>query len=243
MKTFAQKKFTLIELLVVIAIIAILAGMLLPALNNARESGRQANCISNKKQVGLYLAIYFQNNDDFILAHRVGGTPSTLYYARYNGSVPETTFVNYYKCTSLRDNDDWKPGNQYFTLGIPLTTIYGKDDGTIRAKVTKIKAPSSKGYMFANKRAYYVHTSSTATDDTRFHGRHNGRGVILYIDGHVTAEKEDYIRNIFASKSTEAPVLSEINKSLCSDKKGYCFGNSPFLFAYKCCLLYTWTEL
>ena len=205
-----RMRFTLIELLVVIAMIAILAGMLLPALNNARESGRQANCISNKKRVGMFLAMYFQQYDDFILAHRVSDVPSTLYYARYNGTVPESEFVKYYKCPSLKE-EDWISGKRFYSFGMYLHGIYGKDDGTIRAKVTKIKAPSSKGYMFENKRAYYVHTTTDTTTDTRFTGRHNGRGVILYVDGHATAEKEDQIRDIIANKSTEIPVLTNDN--------------------------------
>ncbi len=65
--------FTLIELLVVIAIIAILAGMLLPALNNARTRARSIKCISNLKQLGVSFIMYADANDSFYPTVRATG--------------------------------------------------------------------------------------------------------------------------------------------------------------------------
>ena len=206
------KKFTLVELLVVIAIIAILASMLLPALNTAREKAKAILCASNLKQVGSSFVMYLNDSEDTFPASYTGtvsnsGKYSTWYsqIGSYLGnSIPYT--LNGYSGVIPEDSTLHCPGQNLKSPRHPLYGVsyayndralgygnyeamsyYGSDHPGYPVKLSRLKSPSMQ--MELSDAIY----NADRPLEGRFYllyacyigFRHSRHANLLYVDGHT----------------------------------------------------------
>ena len=148
-----------------IAIIAILAGMLLPALNQSREKGRAASCTSNLKQLGLTNASYSADNNDYMPNGQARGTSQAwqkqIYpYLRTNGSP--YNFMNDPVVPVFLCPTDKAPCGGRFSYFYNKYLMY-QVDSVVNTRNTKVGRLKSDGIAAADSRGVFGHGGAWGT--------------------------------------------------------------------------------
>ena len=199
MKKAAERSFTLIELLVVIAIIAILAGMLLPALSSSRESSRRAVCLSNERQIMTAMALYADDNGGFLPPQTTGGG-SPVDWSSFLTNRMNNTAV--FHCPSDRNSRTYALAPRSYAVNSGKFTYQGAGyncpwpTNTAPAKLASIPAHViiiGENHGATNPNGGCVSVAEMEGLDAGSSTVHRGGGNYGFSDGHVEYWLASYV--------------------------------------------------